>query len=331
MSITGSATHEGVTFSSNTLSDEQIRESLGTASSDTVTADVPKVETPATTDIPPVEAKTESTKKKYDATKDPEVRIGKATAERERAREAERLATERADRIQREYDDFRAQSTKPAEPAHTSQPATATAEPKLEDFSDAPDPYAAYVRALAKFDREQDWATREKQQLEARTKFQQEQTAKQREQAEQTRIAAFGTKLQQALAADPALEQVMADSDIEITRPMADAIIESDAPEKLIAHLHANRDEVTRILGLSPLQQFRALARLDAQLESPAASGQSGIPAQKKTAAQPPISPVSGSVASPATGPPDPKTCTQEEWNTYWNTHEQAQRTGARR
>ncbi len=125
----------------------------------------------------------------------------------------------------------------------------------------------------------------------------------------------------------------MAASQIEITRPMADAIIESDAPQTLIAHLLAHPDEVDRIAALeSPLKQFRALARLDAQLEPPATAGASGAPVSKpKTAAQPPISPVGGSTAIPSGGEPDPKTCTQEEWDAYWNKIERDARAGGRR
>jgi len=134
------------------------------------------------------------------------------------------------------------------------------------------------------------------------------------------------------MAANPDLEAQMAASNIEITRPMADAIIESDTPHTLIAHLLANPAEVDRIVALSPLQQFRALARLDAQLETPASSGASGSPVSKpKTAAQPPISPVSGSHPAPTGGAPDPATCSQEEWDAYYNAQEKEARKSGRR
>lgn len=329
---TGSATLDGITSTSNTLSDDQIRERLGASEpADTAVADTPAAETPAPpVDEPPAK---EPKAKRYDATKDPEVRIGKATAERERAREEAARERERGDRLQREIDEYRAKSEKPAHQAPTAQqPGTASAEPTLNDFADQPDPYAAYMRALAKFDREQDWASREQKALETREKARQEHTAQQRQQAEETRIAAFGNKLQTALAADPSLEPLMASTDFDIPRPMADAIIESDSPHLLIAHLIQQKDtpEVQAIFALEGLKQFRALARLDAQLEFPA-SGHSGIPAPKKTAAQPPISPVSGSAASPASGPPDPKTCSQEEYDAYWNAQERESRRGGRR
>ncbi len=334
--IAGSVTLDGVTSSSNSLTSDQIRERLDVTAStetpapETSTPDLP--DAPAS-DAPPVETPTPEAKPaaRKDPTKDPKTRIDKATFEREEARrEAARERSER-ERVQKEFDDFRAQNTPKPQTTAPVKPA-GEAEPTLDQFSDQADPYAAYLRAMARYDLKQELATREQAALEARTKYQQEQTAKHREQAEFTRMQGFGQKLSQAFATNPDLEAQMAASNIEITRPMADAIIESDAPHALIAHLLAHPEMVDEIVALPPLKQFRALARLDAQLESPASSGASGGPVSKpKTAAEPPISPIGGSTATPAGGPPDPKTCTQEQWNEYWDKQERDSRRAGRR
>ena len=66
------------------------------------------------------------------------------------------------------------------------------------------------------------------------------------------------------------------------------AILDSDIPAKIVAHLHLNPDEYERIAELSPTKQVREIARLEAKL-----SEQKPV----KSNAPKPISPISGSSA----------------------------------
>jgi hypothetical protein len=327
---TGSITVDGVQFSSNTLNADQMRESLG--------VNTPEAE-PAPVEAPPaesIEAKPvgeERAKPRLDPTKDPAARISKATFEREEARrEAARERSER-ERLQKEFDDFKAAQGKQPAPVAPAQPQSGdpTFEQLLEKHKDAADPYAAAIREQVKLD----LAAERKQAEEAKLQSDRDVTAKQREEHEQRRMASFGEKMTIALAADHALEARMAAAgpDFMLTRPMGDAFIESDAPHKLIAYLLDHPETHQEILAMdSGLKQFRALARLDATLDTPAPADTSGRPAKSKSAAQPPISPVGAGHAAPATGEPDPRTCTQEEFDTYWNSKEKESRlAGARR
>ena len=170
-STTGSVTVDGVQFSSNTLTDDQMRESLG-VKPDGESADAPVID-PATPESPAVEAKPpvaeEKPRKKLDPTKDPEVRISKATFEREEARrEAARERGER-ERIEREYQEFRAKHEKPAPVAESKPAGDPTFEQLLEKHKDAADPYAAAIREQVRLD----IAAERKQAEEAQQKSQQ--------------------------------------------------------------------------------------------------------------------------------------------------------------
>ncbi len=237
--------------------------------------------------------------------------------------------------VEREFQEFRAKHEKPAvveKPAETDEP---TFDQLLEKHKDAADPYAAAMREQARNDIKAELAADKQRDAEAKQKAYQEQTAKERETTEQTRIAAFGARMEAALMAQPELQSRMetAGPEFYMTKAMGDGFIESDQPERLIAYLLDHPEEHQTILAMtSGLQQFRAIARIDARLETPATTETSGHPVKSKSAANPPITPVGGGHAAPSSGPPDPKTCTQEEYEAYWNAVEKADRlAGARR
>jgi hypothetical protein len=54
--------------------------------------------------------------------------------------------------------------------------------------------------------------------------------------------------------------------ELPITRPLAEAIIEADAPERVMAFLASNPEEVERIAALSPARQAAEVGRLEAKL-----------------------------------------------------------------
>lgn len=67
------------------------------------------------------------------------------------------------------------------------------------------------------------------------------------------------------------------------------AVMEADAPEKVLNHLGQNTDEAVRIAGLSPIKQAAELAKLSVKLSAPAA------PKPKPISQAPaPIEPIAG-------------------------------------
>lgn len=341
-STVGSVTHEGVTYSSNTNTDAQIRASLGIA--ETPTSDAPAEPeipaesatpadaTSATGDQPIAKTDQQVSEERPAKRKDPQARIDKITFEREEARrEAARVRQESQAEIARVRAEFQAQidALKPKEaPAVSAKPA-ADGEPKLEDYADRPDPYAAWMRDLAKFDLKNEMTAREQAAEKQRQEHETHQRQFAREQSERERLQTFGQKIAKAVEANPELQQAFeAAGDLPISRPMADALIESDAPERVMAYLAQHTEDCVRIANLPPLHAFREITRLDARLESAASPG--SAPAKPKTQAHAPISPVGGAHAAPSDGPPDPKTCTQEQFDAYWNQQEQTARRAAR-
>jgi hypothetical protein len=78
-------------------------------------------------------------------------------------------------------------------------------------------------------------------------------------------------------------------SKLPVTRSIADAIVESDAPVDLIAYLTENPKEVKRIVALSPSRQAAEIGKIEATL------GGNTSRVAAKTAAPTPIKPLSGS------------------------------------
>lgn len=329
-STSGTITHDGVTSTSNSMTSDEMRASLGITEAPEAAESEPveSVEPSESSDpAPPVDAAPEPVKGRLDPTKDPAKRIAKATYEREQAkREAQ---AERAE-IQRERESHRAEMAAMRAELEALKPKAvepkADSEPTLEQFQDQPDPYAAYMRAVAKYDLKQELTTREQQAKDAAERDRQQQYHSQAEQREAHRLAEFTAKMEAAFEADPSLQQLVS-SDLDMTRPMWDAVMESDVPEKICAYLSQHPEEHQAMLAMPDARkQFRAIARLDASLDTAASTGHSGVVQPKKTAAHAPISPVGGGHAAPASGPPDPKTCTQEEFDAYWNQQERTQR-----
>lgn len=78
-------------------------------------------------------------------------------------------------------------------------------------------------------------------------------------------------------------------------RELVDAVLELDAPAKVLAHLTANPDELTRIAALSPKRQAAELGKLEAKATAE--------PVQTSKAPEP-ISPVGKRASSTATSHP---------------------------
>lgn len=89
-------------------------------------------------------------------------------------------------------------------------------------------------------------------------------------------------------------------ADVQITKVMADAIVDSDVSAQLVKFFHDDPDEAERISKLSPARQAAAIGKLELQL-----SGEKETKAVPKTAAPSPIKPVAGSGKSETGYRPD--------------------------
>lgn len=84
-------------------------------------------------------------------------------------------------------------------------------------------------------------------------------------------------------------DDVVTAPDVQITKDMVKALAEADNPGDVAYYLGKHKDEASRIAGLSPLAQARAIGRLEAKVAN------IKPPGKKTTQAPDPIEPVRGS------------------------------------
>lgn len=164
-----------------------------------------------------------------------------AKAERERRQAAEARA-EAAERKARELEmQYR-------QPKPTPQPQTEDAKPLRSQFQ-TEDEW---------LDARDAWRDRERERETIRAR---------QEQAERERV----TRTESALAEAQKIEgfDLQAFMRVPVSEPMADAILDSDAPGKLVHYLQQNPDEATRIAQMpSTARQIAALARIEDKLSA---------------------------------------------------------------
>lgn len=170
-------------------------------------------------------------------------------------------------------------------------------EPKIENFDD----FDTYVAAKA------EWIAERKieQTLSAR---EQKQIAEREEAARRTTADSWSKKIAQATAEMPDFEDVIASSDVPMTQPMQQAIMESDIGPRMAYYLAQNPDEAIKIAQMPPIKAIATLGRIEERLSSQQV-------AKKPTSAPPPIS----TVGSKASVSKDPDKMTTDEWLAWRN------------
>ncbi len=202
-----------------------------------------------------------------------EKRFSELTKQREAARqEAERERQARLDleaRL-REYEQ-RSQPQQAAEPDPKPDPA---------QFNDA----IEYAEALAEWTA--DKKLRERDQQEMARKAQEEQNRLRQQ---------FAQRLEAAKQELPDYDEMIASSDVSVSQPVTDAIIESDVGPQILYHLAENPDFARALADKSIAAQLRAIGRLEAQFEKaekPAPKAKQTEPVAKKSNAPAPITPL---------------------------------------
>jgi hypothetical protein len=162
--------------------------------------------------------------------------------------------------LRKEIESLRSQQTQ-------RQETKATGAPRLEDFSNLDD----YVAAKAEHVADQKLA-----------KAFEERDSKQRESSQQNteaqRAAAWEKSMIAAAKEIPDIAEVIESADAPLTRAMAEAIMESEMGPRVAYYLAQNPEEAERLAGLNPVSVARAIGRIEAKLESEAATKKSSAP-----------------------------------------------------
>ncbi len=317
-------------MSSNTLTDEQMRSTLQIEPPAETVADDPASVSDAsdTSTEPAAEAKTTETA----PPKTDKKRARYEELDRERhdlRRENERLRADRErevgslrEEFQREMAELRRMAQpKPQEQVkpQAAQPDAGTdPEPDPGNNEKYPDGQfdRKYLKDQARWEARQEFQSIQQQQRERYETAQRERQQFERQQAEVTRIKTLETRMKQAFTSDPSLESRL--SNVSMTRPMWDVAMESEKPHQILAYMAEHPEEAERIASLPPLHAFRALSRIEYELDAAANLTGSASGEKPKTSAHPPVSPVSGSHAVPRSGEPGPD-ASYDEHKAYWN------------
>lgn len=173
-----------------------------------------------------------------------EQRFSELTSKARAAEERARVAEERLRELE---------STKSKSEQSTAK--DEETEPESKDYTDA----FEYARDLAK------WTTA-KALKDRDIADQQKQVQKERESV----VKQWESRLEAAKAELPDFDEVVeAATDLTVSDPIRDALIESEVGPKLLHHLAANPDVLDAINKLSIPAQLRAFGKLEAKFEAP--------------------------------------------------------------
>jgi hypothetical protein len=176
-------------------------------------------------------------------------------------------------------------------------------EPQPSQFNDA----FEYAKALAEYTADKRIGEMRKQDAEAKEA-----------QERQKVIDQWANKVQQAKAALPDFDDIVASSDVVVNDDIRDAILESDVGPQILYHLAENEDVAKKIAGLSAKQALREIGKLEARFEVKEPETKPVV----RSKAPAPIQPLRGS------SPADTPMSTTGEWHGTFQAWKEARKAG---
>lgn len=160
--------------------------------------------------------------------------------------------------------------------------------PKFSDYNDL----EAYTEAVT------DWKLERK--LQEVTQQSKQNTVK----------ATYESRVKEFEKVRPDFQEVLAYSDVLISQPVTELIMDSEVGPAVVLFLAENEDEAERINKLSPARQLAEIGKIEAKLSTKAAAN----PAKKTVSQAPsPVKPVSGAAPVAKKNLDDPN-LSPEEW-----------------
>jgi hypothetical protein len=178
-------------------------------------------------------------------------------------------------------------------------------EPQPSQFNDA----FEYAKALAEYTADKRIGEMRKQDAEAKEA-----------QERQKVIDQWANKVQQAKAALPDFDDIVASSDVVVNDDIRDAILESDVGPQILYHLAENEDVAKKIAGLSAKQALREIGKLEARFEAKETAPETKPVVRSKAPA--PIQPLRGSSSA------DVPMSTNGEWHGTFQAWKEARKAG---
>ena len=236
------------------------------------------------TSEPEVEAEAESepeAEKEATEERKPNPKLEKRFSELTKQREAARQEA------QREREAREALEARLAALEKSSQPQQASEQPEDEpqphQFSDA----FEYAKALAEFTAEKALRERDRQEAERKENEQRQKV-----------LTEWAKRVETAKAELPDFDDMVASSDVVVTDPIRDAILESDVGPQILYHLAENPEIAEKLASQSVASALRQLGKLEAKFEKAVEEQTETKPSKtvaKKSNAPEPIKPLRGS------------------------------------
>jgi hypothetical protein len=175
------------------------------------------------------------------------------------------------------------------------QPAQAQAnelgpEPQPDQFNDM----FEYAKALAEYTADRRLMERDQQEVQRKAAAEQE-----------LKFKAWAERIDKAKNELPDFDEMVQSSEVSVSDPVRDAIMESDVGPKILYHLAENPEFATKLNGLSVISALREIGKLEARLEKPASGTErapTGTTVVGKSRAPAPITPIRGGATGKETG-----------------------------
>ncbi len=208
-----------------------------------------------------------------------ERRFSEITKQREAAREEARLEREKREQLEARLREYEAK----VNPQAAQQPEVDLGEePKPEQFSDM----FEYAKALAEYTADKKLAERDQEERNRKAAAEQE-----------AKFKAWADRVNAAKSEFPDFDDMVQSSDVRVSDPVRDAIMESDHGPRILYHLAENTELAKKLAEMSAVSAVREIGKIEARFERDSkASAPEAKAVVAKSKAPAPISPLRGAV-----------------------------------
>lgn len=207
-----------------------------------------------------------------------ERRFSEITKQREAAREEARLERERREQLETRLKELEGKVTPQAQAPQDD----VGEEPKPEQFSDMYE----YAKALAEYTADKKLAERDQEEKNRKAAAEQE-----------VKFKAWADRVNAVKSEMPDFDDMVQSSDVRVSDPVRDAIIESEHGPRILYYLAENTEYAKKLSEMSLVSAVREIGKIEARYERESkASAPEVKPVVGKSKAPAPISPLRGAV-----------------------------------
>lgn len=207
-----------------------------------------------------------------------ERRFSEITKQREAAREEARLEREQRERLETRIRELEAKGNPQAQAPQDD----VGEEPKPEQFNDMYE----YAKALAEYTADKKMAERDQQDLNRKAAA-----------AQEVKFKAWADRVNVVKSEMPDFDDMVQSSDVRVSDPVRDAIIESDYGPRILYYLAENTEFAKKLSEMSLVSAVREIGKIEARYERESEASVAKVkPVVGKSKAPAPISPLRGAV-----------------------------------